>query len=132
MSNSARCSNAARQLGDLLAQLPVGDAAESWNDIETTARSLADGLRVKDGMYCLGFLLSRVILTTLFLKTIITPLSDRHFSPRRLPHYLKMHWLVHLFPAPHTRLPFLKFFASAPTSAWIMASHTVHFHPATT
>lgn len=53
MSNSIRCSNAARQLGDLLAQLPVSDAAESWKNIEATAKILADGLRVRDGMRCL-------------------------------------------------------------------------------
>lgn len=41
-------TNAARQLGDLLAQLPVGDVTESWNKVETTAQSLANGLRVRD------------------------------------------------------------------------------------
>lgn len=49
MSDPTACANAARQLGDLLAQLPVGDATESWANIETTAQSLANGLRVRDG-----------------------------------------------------------------------------------
>ncbi|KIM87000.1 hypothetical protein PILCRDRAFT_815433 [Piloderma croceum F 1598] len=45
MSDSSSC---ARQLGDLLAQLPVGNATESWINIETTAQNLANGLRVRD------------------------------------------------------------------------------------
>jgi hypothetical protein len=49
MSDSSSCADAARQLGDLLAQLPVGNATESWINIETTAQNLANGLRVRDG-----------------------------------------------------------------------------------
>jgi hypothetical protein len=49
MSDSSSCANAARQLGDLLAQLPVGDVAESWSKIEMTAQNLANGLRVRGG-----------------------------------------------------------------------------------
>ncbi|EMD38507.1 hypothetical protein CERSUDRAFT_113687 [Gelatoporia subvermispora B] len=40
-------SSAATRLGDLLAQLPLGEA-DKWNDIELTAQALADQLRVKD------------------------------------------------------------------------------------
>jgi len=51
MSNSASCANAARQLGDLLAQLPIGDDTESWAKVEITAQGLANGLRVRNGEY---------------------------------------------------------------------------------
>jgi len=49
MSDSSGCANAARQLGDLLAQLPAGNATELWINIETAAQNLANGLRVRDG-----------------------------------------------------------------------------------
>lgn len=49
MSDSSSCANAARQLGDLLAQLPVGNVTDSWTKIEITAQNLANGLRIRDG-----------------------------------------------------------------------------------
>ena len=48
MCDPGSCADTARQLGDLLAQLPVGDAAESWKKIEIIAQSLANGLRVRN------------------------------------------------------------------------------------
>ncbi|KZT68996.1 hypothetical protein DAEQUDRAFT_727172 [Daedalea quercina L-15889] len=45
--SSASKKAAASKLGDLLARLPLNQP-EQWNDIETTARGLADELRVKD------------------------------------------------------------------------------------
>jgi len=77
MNNSARCSNAARQLGDLLAQLPVGDSTESWNSIEKTAQILADGLRVRDGKHSSQVSYLRVAFGT---YTEFVPQENNHTS----------------------------------------------------
>ncbi|TFK54932.1 hypothetical protein OE88DRAFT_1710689 [Heliocybe sulcata] len=46
--NPDECRRAARKLGDLLAQLPLEEGGR-WQEIELTARNLANGLRVKGG-----------------------------------------------------------------------------------
>lgn len=38
----------ASKLGDLLATLPINDGPEQWNEVELTAQSLANALRIKD------------------------------------------------------------------------------------
>ena len=40
---------ASSKLGDLFASLPVNDQPQQWNEIELTAQSLANDLRVRDG-----------------------------------------------------------------------------------
>lgn len=40
---------ASSKLGDLFASLPVNDQPYQWNEIELTAQSLANDLRVRDG-----------------------------------------------------------------------------------
>ena len=40
---------ASSKLGDLFASLPVNDHAQQWTEIEQTAQSLANDLRVRDG-----------------------------------------------------------------------------------
>lgn len=45
-TNAFRASS---KLGDLFASLPVNDHAQQWAEIELTAQSLANDLRVRDG-----------------------------------------------------------------------------------
>lgn len=48
-------SSLGKKLGDLLAQLRIEDTEEGWLSVEAIARSLANGLRTKDGpgaQYC--------------------------------------------------------------------------------
>ena len=45
---SSNASLASSKLGDLLARLPLNQA-DQWDEIEATAQSLANDLRVKDG-----------------------------------------------------------------------------------
>ena len=40
---------ASSKLGDLFASLPVNDQPQQWAEIESTAQSLANDLRVRDG-----------------------------------------------------------------------------------
>lgn len=49
MSDPSACASAARQLSEILAQLSSGNATQSWANIEVTAQTLANGLRVRDG-----------------------------------------------------------------------------------
>lgn len=38
----------ASNLGDILASLPINDGPEQWSQVELTAQSLANALRIKD------------------------------------------------------------------------------------
>jgi len=42
------CAQCARKLGDLVAQLPVSNIEETWEEVELAAQQLANGLRVRD------------------------------------------------------------------------------------
>ncbi|KAH7930821.1 hypothetical protein BV22DRAFT_1101534 [Leucogyrophana mollusca] len=42
------CAQCAEKLGELLSQLPVNNNGQTWRDIELTAQSLANQLRVRD------------------------------------------------------------------------------------
>ena len=48
MSDSGACARAARQLGEIVVQLS-GDGKQYWANVEATAQTLANGLRVRDG-----------------------------------------------------------------------------------
>lgn len=48
LSDSSTCALAARQLGEIVAQLS-GDGEQRWADVEAAAQTLANGLRVRDG-----------------------------------------------------------------------------------
>lgn len=48
MSDPSACASAARQLGEILAQLS-GDNTQPWANVEATAQTLANGLRIRDG-----------------------------------------------------------------------------------
>ena len=48
MGDSTACACAARQLGEIVAQLSV-DGKYRWANVEAAAQTLANGLRVRDG-----------------------------------------------------------------------------------
>lgn len=93
MRDSSSCANAARQLGDLLAQLPIGNVTESWLNIEATAQSLANGLRVRDGEHFIFGVSCRLVrfepLTTFCSPDDIHTTLGRTFLPQTLTSLLK-------------------------------------------
>jgi hypothetical protein len=46
-TSAINCTESAHKLDTLLAQLPAGNIEETWGVIETTAQSLANGLRIR-------------------------------------------------------------------------------------
>jgi len=81
------CTQCARKLGDLVAQLPVNDIEETWKEVELTAQQLANGLRVRDGPEdnhtTLGKTLLPQNLTTLLTSALngtVVPDAD-HTAP---------------------------------------------------
>ncbi|EPQ58166.1 hypothetical protein GLOTRDRAFT_136931 [Gloeophyllum trabeum ATCC 11539] len=76
------CRRAARKLGDLFAQLPLAQDGQ-WQEIEVTARNLANGLRVKGGPVDSHTALGKTLLPQTLTSLLKSAIGESTPDPSR-------------------------------------------------